>query len=61
MLLKFQELIFMVKVKLLEFQFLTASHVGPYFENTRICYIDACNGEAYKYTCQIKYLSFNVV
>ena len=55
------ELILMVKVKLLEFQFLEASYVGTYLGDTRIRYFDTCNGYFYRYTCQIKCLSIKLV
>nr|AVR57658.1 hypothetical protein [Halamphora calidilacuna] len=55
------ELILKVKFILLEFQFLGTSHVGSYLGDTRICYFDTCNGEAYGYTSQINCLSIRLV
>ena len=51
----------MVKVKLPEFQFLGASHVRPYFEDTIIRYFDTCKGFFYRYAGQIKCLSIRFV
>ena len=55
------ELILKVKVILLEFQFLGTSHIGSYLGDTRICYFDTCNGDAYRYTSQINCLSIRLV
>ena len=55
------ELILKVKAILLEFQFLGTSHVGFYLGDTRICYFDTGNGEAYGYTSQINCLSIRLV
>lgn len=55
------ELIFKVKVILLEFQFLGTFHIRSYLGDTRIYYLDTCNGEAYGYTSQINCLSIKLV
>jgi len=55
------KLILMVKVILLGFQFLAIFHIRLYLGDTRIYYIDACNGKAYRYTDQIRCLSIRLV